>query len=757
MLVLLISSTAPKRALEETKAALRKQGFKTELSDFDFSVPTDQRRFEPLLRGPQFGAGMTPSPLELMVRVGSNTALVIWKDDLLRTGSEQITWAEFQDADEPMESTLLSARDQALDGPIQFNLDASRGSAMLLPHLAMLRRFSLIWSDEMILDLHEQNRNEAWTNLLAVTRLATAWQPEPVEISQIVRSMLASSAFDATWQAMQAEGWSDAQLARLQKEWESVEFFKDLPEVPEFQGVCVADMCERTRNQRVPSMGTPGLWRVILQSPRSAPSILKNWWMMVRYQGEGIYEDEKAALLFYRDREVELQKAIQAPTWEAMRAMPGATNQPEFTSKFNSPMRSMMNLRMVGMAMSRRGMTMLAHTAGAEAQRRLILTALALERFHLKYGKYPATLQELTPDFLKTPPVDFMDGNPLRYELSGDGHFVLYSTGLDCVDNGGEMPEHERGNLPGYYPPMAGRMPGSVPKTAVDLVWPRPASSNEVAELHEQELIERQRQMDASTERESEYYWSHTAKRQASAEKILASPSPATHDVSYDGHPLSELLRNTNSLGTNTPALDGLLALHAIKTGDEPEKVTFELPISYDALTNIGSLRLYIDPVEDQDSDEGADVGQMECMRATNGDCLLVWNTIFEVPGKHALLAGIWFNNTAKSREDIIGPTIEADVTNLCQFSISSATFDPKTGGILRAMLPEKRADYSIDILTTNGNRVKTISGSTTDGTMDAFWDLLDDRGRKLRDESFNTVVHLKFPESGRSQTLRGP
>jgi hypothetical protein len=34
---------------------------------------------------------------------------------------------------------------------------------------------------------------------------------------------------------------------------------------------------------------------------------------------------------------------------------------------------------------------------------------------------------------------------------------------------------------------------------------------------------------------------------------------------------------------------------------------------------------------------------------------------------------------------------------------------------------------------------------------------LMDQHGRKLADESFNTVFHLKLPESGRTQTLRGP
>lgn len=109
--------------------------------------------------------------------------------------------------------------------------------------------------------------------------------------------------------------------------------------------------------------------------------------------------------------------------------------------------------------------------AEAEARRRILVTAIALERYHNKHGAYPVSLDLLAPEFLKTVPVDFMDGRPLRYRLTGDGHFVLYSVGLDCVDDGGKQPL-----------PDAPRMPRNsegfhVAPTNVDIVWPRPAAS----------------------------------------------------------------------------------------------------------------------------------------------------------------------------------------------------------------------------------------------------------------------------------------
>ncbi len=66
--------------------------------------------------------------------------------------------------------------------------------------------------------------------------------------------------------------------------------------------------------------------------------------------------------------------------------------------------------------------------------------ACALERFHLARGAYPATLSELTPEFIPSVPSQIVDGKPYHYRLSDDGGFLLYSVGLDGVDHGGELP-----------------------------------------------------------------------------------------------------------------------------------------------------------------------------------------------------------------------------------------------------------------------------------------------------------------------------
>src|SRR5262249_22300600 len=68
---------------------------------------------------------------------------------------------------------------------------------------------------------------------------------------------------------------------------------------------------------------------------------------------------------------------------------------------------------------------LLGRVGAIETQRSLLITAVALQRYHLKRNAYPAGLAELTPDFLPQLPLDPMDGQPLRYHLKPDGTFLL--------------------------------------------------------------------------------------------------------------------------------------------------------------------------------------------------------------------------------------------------------------------------------------------------------------------------------------------
>ena len=116
---------------------------------------------------------------------------------------------------------------------------------------------------------------------------------------------------------------------------------------------------------------------------------------------------------------------------------------------------------------------LIARAATSETRRRLLITAIAIKRFYLQHGHNPESLSELVPDLLQSVPLDFMDGKPLRYRLFEDGRFLLYSTGLDCIDNGGGV----KANFESVSEQPTVR---HQPWVTIDLVWPMPATEDEI-------------------------------------------------------------------------------------------------------------------------------------------------------------------------------------------------------------------------------------------------------------------------------------
>lgn len=67
----------------------------------------------------------------------------------------------------------------------------------------------------------------------------------------------------------------------------------------------------------------------------------------------------------------------------------------------------------------------------------LLLVALALRAYQADHGRYPETLAELAPVYLKQLPEDpFAQAGTFQYRLTGDS-YLLYSIGVDGKDDGG--------------------------------------------------------------------------------------------------------------------------------------------------------------------------------------------------------------------------------------------------------------------------------------------------------------------------------
>ena len=759
------SSNRERKAAEETRRLLRQQGFKTDLTEFNFSTSAEMRnRAAALIFEGQFRPGSSRrEELDLMASVGSNSALVVWKLDKFETNSGKDGWAALRQSLDDNREALDTACQAALSGPIRFDLDAKKGTGMLLRHLAPLRKLSQTLGSRTVLELHDQHQDAAWTNLLAATRLVTAWAPESCDISHLVHHVCATIVFNITWQALQADHWPDDRLARLQREWESVDFLKNLPETAAFSRASMVSVCQQERLQpRNPGIPLNELFR----NPRYAWNALLDYWQQMNYRSHGTYEDEKALLLYYQNRELQLRQAVQSPTWLEMSSLPGASNAVPFQSKYRSRLQVMLNMKQLSLALqfhgpgsrgrNSPGQSLLGRAVETEARRQLILTAIALERFRGRHGSYPKTLPELSPEFLPQPLVDFMDGKPLRYQLTDDKCFVLYSIGLDGVDDGGQLPQRAKSEVP--YPALSnmdeerrssvvtsplgkrvvpyGGMGGFGNMQNTDLIWPRPATEIEIQAQEKHEIMAAEASSIAhEQEREAARKRSEVA-RQANVAKLLAEASARknarataggkTNEPSYKGQPLSKMLQPQIVSGKTPLTLDELLTLKQIITGAEPDTATFEVPIRYNVMTNIGTVRLLVDGSSDETHFH--EEGQMQSFeRATNGNCLLVWDTTYDPPGQHAIQAQFFLPHREEDQvADIKGPITPFYSSNLCQFDSQYGEFNPQSA-VLYARLVEPRGSYTIEVTTSAGQHLRTFTGTTTNGTIHVLWDVTDD------------------------------
>ena len=448
-----------KKALADTRRDLREQGFKTELSDFYVATNPATRARAAAVR--DFYMTFLKAPLsdeKFLPMDTDDSATVIWKNEGLRIRSFTLHWNSLRDELDAIRKPLDAARDAVLSGPIGFNMDWNQTYSISNDYPSQLRYLATALSDSVMVDLHDNNWDAAWTNLLAQTRVITASEPNGGVSPLLCLLDVPDAAFVTTWQALQFNGWPDEKLAVLQQEWQSLDYLTNLPERAAFERVWNAHgCCWISQEPPFKYFHFSGFTAESLQDFKQA---LNRMW----FHGHPALVEERIMLLYFRDRELELRRAIQAPTWKEMRALPGVTNVASFISPYSLLSNDINYYYRGGQVLE------LSHVAEAEAERRVLITAIALERYRNKYHVYPTTLASLVPEFLKAVPLDFMDGLPLRYRLTGDGHFVLYSIRLDCVDDGGKL-----------VPPNSYHFPRSsaeilVAPTDMDIIWPRPAN-----------------------------------------------------------------------------------------------------------------------------------------------------------------------------------------------------------------------------------------------------------------------------------------
>jgi hypothetical protein len=280
--------------------------------------------------------------------------------------------------------------------------------------------------------LHSQRLDQAQEDLHALARLAQLHRDDMTLVSQMIRVAITGLGLSATWEALQIKGWTDEDLTALQKDWEEVDLFNALEKGMLGSRAHGENVIAWTRDasvqQRIQTLGMSA-------GPPWTKDDLSNWGFMFLWRMSS-QSDELLMLQTFQKNLDSIRRLQRGTPWKQVQAEIKLCAD-GLQAKENSPLlriRYYFSLIMMNPNYSKAAASVVRN----ETQRRLTVTAIALERYRLRQGRFPADLGALVPRYLSAVPMDPMSGKPLCYRLNADGTFTLYSVGEDGVDDGGD-------------------------------------------------------------------------------------------------------------------------------------------------------------------------------------------------------------------------------------------------------------------------------------------------------------------------------
>lgn len=221
----------------------------------------------------------------------------------------------------------------------------------------------------------------------------------------------------------------------------------------------------------------------------------------------------------------------------------------------------------------------------------------------------------------------------------------------------------------------------------------------------------------------------------------------------YQGSSLGHWMETKTSLDPNRLSLSKLLSLKQVSGADQWGQVGFEVPIKYDALTN-NPMGWEITLGYFNKDEDFVEVCFTDSERATDGNCLVWWNTNYDPWGKHDIRTKLTIGNGLDTIT-IIGPPLPFYSSNVCRFYEGFSLFNSSNATFL-AKLREPTATFRVKLTTPEGKRLKVITGSTTNGLINTDWDLTDERGQKFKGDSFYGFFYVAYPDDKTSNAPAG-
>lgn len=395
----------------------------------------------------------------------------------------EFEWADLAN-DLRTNSAALAKIRELLDAPVlDHRLDYAMGPSLPLPHLATSKSLASWFAAECQLALHENRLEDALIALLAELKLHRLLERDQILISELVRVAVVAIARTDTWEALQADGWTDEQLNRLQQAWQAPRILEGMIRGLEGERTFISttfDICRNDNKQAASILYTT--WRPTpldelpawentvrdLPGGEEALGLVRNEFYCRVWRFAWIDQCEQRYLellqSFIETCRTSLTNRSMLACQPTLDTLALKSQSGGFYSRLRYP-RTMSDLAPLSRCLNR--------AMRIETERSLVLAAIALKRHALTGAPPPARLENLVPKFLASVPIDHIDGKPIRYRPKAGGTPLLYSVGEDGTDEGGDSSPTASGSATAHW------------WLRKDAVWPLRATAEEMETARE--------------------------------------------------------------------------------------------------------------------------------------------------------------------------------------------------------------------------------------------------------------------------------
>jgi hypothetical protein len=304
---------------------------------------------------------------------------------------------------------------------------------IVLPHLAALKRVAQVLQLRALAELQKGQTDQAFADVNLMLYLVNCIRTEPILISHLVRIAMLQITLQPVYEGLVKHQWSDAQLVELDSELAKLDFLASYKLSMRGEMAMQGGIIEYLR--RHPEQ----IYNLMEMSDEDGNPNSRRWNSPARLIPSGWFYQNRLRcarmMVEYYIPMADVDQGTVSPT-AARRAAEAVDADTRKVTPYNILERMMMPA--LGAAVKK--------FAYGQSCVDLARMAIALERCRLARGAYPESLDALAPKFIAQIPHDVIGGEPLHYQRTADGQFVLYSVGWNETDDGGVVAFREGGS-----------------------------------------------------------------------------------------------------------------------------------------------------------------------------------------------------------------------------------------------------------------------------------------------------------------------